>query len=443
MVDALLDDVLDEGGRSAVDAHLSRCADCRSFRNGARRVRDVLRDQPLVPASDLAVRRMWEALDRRLDEPARPERPAGRSWWLVAACAAAVVLGTAGAVAWTARHASPPPARLAERARPAGEVRPAPPLAPSPPADAPALPAIASSIIGGSRVVRSGNDRGSSDLERAAVERGDHVVTASGSAAEVGIGEDIVVHLGPESDVALARLDPSSPSLELAAGWVVCHVVHREPPVPFTVVAGGMEVRVTGTVFAVERTSGGAVDVRVAQGSVEVVTAGEPAVIVEADRAASFPRARVRALEPTLAARDAALARGELTPDREPVVEASLDELFEQAEADRREGRYDRAAAIYRRIAGADRSGAAGGTAMISLGQLCLGRLGRPDEARLAFATYLSRQPGGALRQEAYVGLLRSHRALGQSAEAARVARRYLDEFPAGRYREAAEEELR
>ena len=443
-VEDLLDDRLDEPGRISLDEHLSGCSECREYRVGARRAQELLQGQSLKLASDAAVNRMWEKLEGKLDEPALAFSPPRSRRWSFIAAAAAVTLLSGMLLTWALNDSDGP----LVSSRSAGPVITQRPTQPSNVSESPAETPIPTSVrcIASRGTIR--HSRGDTGLASLTTESmllaGDRIVTEEDSTATVRLGDIISAHLGPSTSLQLVDSSTETPTLELLEGWLVCEVSPLEESRSFDVHARGAVVRVVGTVFAVETVGENEVEVRVAEGRVEVSMSaeGEERVVLNEEQTALFPSAATNELDDELAERDLALTRGETTerPRSEPAL--GVDELFELAEEARRTGRHAQAATLYRRIASMDRSGAAGGTALISLGQLCVGRLGRPGEARRAFEAYLSRNRRGPLSQEAYVGLMRAHRAQGRTDAARRVARQYLDTYVEGRYRHVAREVL-
>ncbi len=447
MIEELLDDQLDESGRIALDEHLSQCTSCRDYREGSRRTRELLQEQPLNLASDAAVRRMWGKLEKRLDEPVQVVPPARRTRWHIVAAAAMVALVAGAALTWFSSNgvrnsvdlvSADPVIEEEGVRREAPDPEPSPELAPPPPEPSARFVAANGSI----RLSRGELEPDTPVARGASLLAGDRLATDAESTASFRIGDVISAYMGPRTTLDVRDLSAESPSLELVEGWVVFEVSPLEPSATFDVGVRGARVRVVGTVFAVETLGEEEVEVRVVEGRVEVSTGDNEPVIVNSEHTAELPRATVVELDDELTTRDRALARGDASPRPSIASPPDIDELFEQAEEARRAGRHTQAASLYRRIATMDRSGASGGTALISLGQICLGRLGRPGEARRAFETYLSRHERGPLSQEAYVGLMRAHRASGRADSARRVARQYLDVYSTGRYRHIAEEIL-
>ncbi len=450
MIEELLDDRLDEPGRVALDEHLRRCPNCQGYRHAALHARETLGGQPLSSPSDRAIDRMWRALDRKLDQDDprhsyRP-RPLGLKVTPLRVAAGAALAASVAAVAlglpwlW-------PPERTEDLAQAVRETSSDPEPEERSPAEGPVERASGPALVltrGDAEIRRADEPLG--ELE-GGLRDGDEVRTADGAVAVLGRGDEIRLALGPQSALTLERLAPGALEVNLESGWLVGQVDPGEQALEVKVRTPAGVVFVLGTIFAVEVAASGSVEVRVTRGQVTFEMDGEedePAPeTVSAGQVASFPSGQTVEVSPRVVGRDQALLEGRLMPrPAEVVVTTDVETLFEQAETARRGGQLRRAAALYTRIAATDPRGASGGTALISLGQLSLGPLGQPAQARQAFSSYLSSRRR-SLRQEAFVGLLRAQRALGQMGPARRTARQYLDEYQSGRYRHVAEELLR
>jgi hypothetical protein len=277
-----------------------------------------------------------------------------------------------------------------------------------------------------------------------AIQQGSRVETWERSTAVLRLGDHVRAALGPGSSLEIRSVSPEGADVVLGRGWLVCDVDPGRLAAGLTVRAPGGRVEVLGTRFAVEIGQGGELEVRVLRGRVAWVSdRGGASVELEAGESAVLPGSAAHRLADDLARRDAALLGGELVAAGGERVEPDLGQLFAEAEQARREGEHERAAARYRRIAARDPGGAAGGTALVSLGQLSLGPLGRPADARRAFSDYLASHPSGPLREEAWVGLIRAELALGHTDAARVAAARYLRDHPSGRYARIAEELVR
>ena len=454
MIEELLEDRLDEPDRTALDDHLLRCESCQGYRNAAMIALDVLGDQPLVSPSERALDRIWRDLDRRLDQDESGSAESSRSVGANGAPARVVPMRLVGvsvaiaaalaAVAFGIFWAWSPLSRDETVARDDTSRRGPALVAESPPEQAAPVEAQEPRDVSGLALAQ-----GSAEVSRDGAQvqvspdlpilGGDEVQTADDGVAVLRRDDEVTLALGPGTTLGVDRVSTGSVEVSLSSGWLAGRVDHGDEPLEVRVETPAGELHVLGTIFAVEVTSADAVTVRVSRGEVAFEThEGQGRVTVAAGHEAVFPEARTTETSQQVVRRDEALLNGRLEAPSEAVATASVEELFERAEAARRGGRHAQAASLYRRIAASDNS-SAGGTALISLGQLSLGPLGQPAQARRAFSSYLS-SGRRALRQEAFVGLLRSQRALGQSAAARATARRYLEQYPNGRYRSVAEE---
>ena len=154
-----------------------------------------------------------------------------------------------------------------------------------------------------------------------------------------------------------------------------------------------------------------------------------------AESTRSTSKRLLRRIERHLAAGDPArarkLARSYLRKSGAPA--AALQTLV--AESYVREHAYRLAASVYLRIHRRFTASNYGAQALYMAGSLELDQVRRPRRAKAHFSRYLALYATGRLRQGAYIMLIRALRASGMSREARRVARRYIREYPKGRYR--------
>lgn len=450
LIDEAFDDGLDEATRLDLDGHLSACPACRRFCESAGTVREVLEAQPDVLPSDEKVRQMRANFEWKLEQEPLP-RPHGRraGLWAVGLAAAVACLCIAGwlAVSFISGDSSP--------STPTASSSHSPPSPPSPPASQEMIdgssatrpelaPSIASVEAISQGVTINREDQAIDVAQTMQLNEGDRVTTGEGGRGALSLNEGVRVALGRSTSMELQQLTIEELTVYLTEGWIVCSVApdqghHLEVRTTTT------SIRVVGTVFAVEASSEGVAQVRVIEGRVEVITREGQTTRLEAGQTIQFPEGGQQPLSRHATARDQALLLGDLIPSA-PSQDAhgtptkvDLGELFRQAEASRRQGDCARATSLYKRIVSSNPSGASAGTALISLGQHCLGGCRCAGEARRAYRAYISGHRGGSMRQEAFVGLMRAERALGHLDAARTVARRYLNEHPNGRYTSMAE----
>jgi len=434
-IEEALDDDLDERSRLDLDAHLAQCPSCQQFCRSAGTVREILEAQPDVYPPEATVRAMRARLETLIaQEPVPTLRGRRHRFWVVGLAAAAACLCV---VTWLAvAHRRAPSTQHLVESRPEA-VRPpieGPAVAPAP--EPPEPTARVALLTGALDVERRGHALEGS-LQTSLLE-GDRLGTRAEGSTVVAFGEGARVALGPETSIELRRLTTSARTISLSAGRIACEVApHRGEELEVSTTEA--TIVVVGTQFAVEVGDTGEVEVRVVEGRVAVTSPSGAVIELEGGQRGRFPGGRVEPLAERMAARDAALLRGEVVATAEPRAPVDLGELFRRAEEARRQGSCSRATHLYERIIAAGGSGASAGTAQISLGQLCLGACRCPGTARRAFRSYLSGH-GGAMREEAFVGLIRAERALGHQGAARATAQRYLSENPQGRYAAMARE---
>lgn len=229
------------------ERHVARCAACRVESEVVARLKNTDRPGPAPILDDLS-RRRWidqtfdraeRALAEEVAERAERRFPIVR----VAAIAAAVILA-AGAAFYLARGEAPAPTgasaiHLATRA--AGKVL----------------------LVSGEVSVTA-----ASDLEAGEIGVGGGIATGVGGAIAALEG-GVLVRLAPETSVKVARSDPAASELRLERGAVFVSVDPNRKGRRFSVLAGDRAIRVTGTIFSVERGTAGD-SVSVFRGSVAV-----------------------------------------------------------------------------------------------------------------------------------------------------------------------------
>ncbi len=109
-----------------------------------------------------------------------------------------------------------------------------------------------------------------------------------------------------------------------------------------------------------------------------------------------------------------------------------VDTLVSLAQAKRKAGMYPVAAETYRRLIREFPDSHVAQNAIVSLGQLELVELGRPQKALTLFKKYLINAPNGFLAQEARLGQVRAYNRLGYADGVVRAATEYLKVHPGG-----------
>jgi tetratricopeptide (TPR) repeat protein len=244
------------------------------------------------------------------------------------------------------------------------------------------------------------------------------------------------------TEITRRNLDSPERFLELARGHVVVSLEPQPAGTSFSIVTAEGRVTAIGTVFSVESRERDTTVARVLEGKVAVrddgsstprpLRAGESLRLGTPKASAISAHERERDLSLLPADIRAALAGDSAaTPPASSAAStpaATPEALLEQALALRAQGQFRRAAEVYRRVHAASPASAAGGTALVSLGELSLSSLRDPRGALAAFDSYLSR--GGALSQEAAYGRVRALRALGRTAEERSATERFLAQYP-------------
>jgi ferric-dicitrate binding protein FerR (iron transport regulator) len=259
--------------------------------------------------------------------------------------------------------------------------------------------------------------------------------------AEAGCSEilrGVVVCTAAGTALTGKDLESKGRFLQLARGRVVVSLAPQPAGTSFSIVTPAGSVTAVGTVFSVESAEDGTITARVAEGKVVVREKDVPAPRpLRAGESLRLGAAKPSALTAQERERDLSLLPAELRAPhpnesvRSPSASApasSLEASLQQALALRAQGEFRRAAEVYRKIYEAGPRSAAGGTALVSLGEISLSSLNDPRAALAAFDAYLSL--GGALSQEAAFGKIRALRALGRTAEERTAIERFVARYP-------------
>ncbi|HUT77981.1 MAG TPA: tetratricopeptide repeat protein [Polyangia bacterium] len=295
------------------------------------------------------------------------------------------------------------------------------------------------------------------------MEPGDTVVTIDGSST-LDLPTGIRMAVGPLSRMRLERFDPEEIAVSLDGGEIVAALEAGRSGPPFVVVSPAGRVRVTGTVLRVE--VAGDVTVDVLRGSVRVedglhdghVEAGERVVlgvsgavpIPEGTASAALTAARAGGLLDGVVfpapgrvlpaddgppppsgpvspeARTTAPAPAAPRPEGGETVEALLFRAGELRVAKDWAG----AAAAYREIFERHPDSSQARTSILSLAEIELVHLGRPDSALARFELYLTSWPDGSLAPEAELGRARALGRLGRTAEETAALRAFVSRYP-------------
>jgi ferric-dicitrate binding protein FerR (iron transport regulator) len=218
---------------------------------------------------------------------------------------------------------------------------------------------------------------------------------ANGSRVEFG---ESTIDVGPASAVRLTGDDSRGVVVTLDRGRVECDVTPRRGRPPFVVDAGGVEVRVIGTHFVVERTAD-TVAVDVQRGQVDVTSGGERSLV---SAGSHWPRST----EAAPGAEDTAAPEASSAPaearggsSSAPRSAGSTSPRDQYDTASRLEARQPEAAlAMYRDLA--RQGGAWGRNALFAEGRLQADR-GDKEDARHLLRDYLARYPSGPNAEDA------------------------------------------
>jgi tetratricopeptide (TPR) repeat protein len=441
----VVDGRLDPVATVRLHAHIEGCPACRTRAAFWRAA--VPKMRALAPAGPeaMSIRRMQVEIERLVGaEAASPAPRASWRWPRLFVPATLTLVGAAAVL-------------LALRA-------PSKPLAPGPAAETgyATLTRVTGALTIGGRA-QAAAARLPADRE---------IVLAAATEAELSLDRGSTLRIdGP----ARLRLGGTARAVEvrLDAGTLAAAVAHRVAGETFAVATPDLRVEVRGTKFAVVatpigssvRVSEGRVAVRFSDGSERPVAAGESAAwpvpaapppaaaLPVPGTAAAEPRpacgAVVRACEEAGRAARRSMRSGDAahalrliaagghdarTPDATCAssLTACEDELrYLRAEAFRQQGELDDAVAAYHQL---DRHGAPAAmrqNALYAAAQIEQ-RQGHKVRAHSDYEKALGAAPEGALREEALVGSMESAAALGDTARARQLARRYLATFPSG-----------
>jgi FecR-like protein len=259
----------------------------------------------------------------------------------------------------------------------------------------------------------------------------------------VTLGDGSSVKLASQSEVRVRGNRSSAISLALSRGELACDVTHREER-KFSVLAGDVEVRVVGTKFSVKRTAGPnpRVEVSVARGVVEVVSARRPGVVARVAAGQNWiqdPENAVTPLEPSATAgepsapsSDAPKRDAPSGPASSSPTSPSARELFEKAGESRRAGDAAAAAHAYEELLRLHAGDARASLAAFELGRLRMDRLGDLSGAIVALERAVALHIGPSFREDALARLVSVYASQGNFAACRRAQERYLSSYPAG-----------
>lgn len=279
------------------------------------------------------------------------------------------------------------------------------------------------------------------------------------------LGDGSSLEVAPRSRFEIEEVGDGRVALGLVRGRMACDV-QPDPERVFVVHAGGVEVRVIGTRFSVERVATSElsrVEVRVERGVVEVrrqdegaaprrLEAGDSWVIEErlGLHDAERPLPGEPMVEPPSAEPE---GPGEGTPSGSPQGSAGpapkdskagppgLEEddvarsLFAAGNEARRAGRFGDAADAFAQLVEQFPGDARTGLAAFELGRLRMDQLGDPVGAARALQRALASGPAASFREDAMARLVRVRARLGSMEQCREAKRAYARDYPRGVHR--------
>jgi transmembrane sensor len=307
--------------------------------------------------------------------------------------------------------------------------------------------------------LRLGGTRGSTIVDGTIVES---APAGDGARTSITLADGSRVDLGLSSRARLTSTKPKAIRIDLERGSIEVEATHVEGRT-FEVAAGGYEVHVVGTHFAVQREPGERITVRVDRGAVDVVASaggearrlaageqwsapdGEAALApsqVPAVPAASTPIGTTAAVPPEGSGTiDAPAARPSVgaTGGGATHHDETARELFDEAQRARADGRADDAARAFDRLRRTYPHDARAALSALELGRLRLDRLDDPRGAEEALHDAIALGPRSPFREDAEARRVEALGRMGDAAGCASARAAYLARWPNGTYRRAVE----
>jgi hypothetical protein len=268
------------------------------------------------------------------------------------------------------------------------------------------------------------------------------------------------VSLAARTELQVRGNQPSRVALSLTRGKVECDVTHRADRT-FTVIAGDVEVRVVGTKFTVQATSGDdpRVEVSVLRGVVEVISKRGPGAVARVAAGQSWiqipepslpvpstPLPRESRVAPAVGGSPPLPSTNEALPSTNEPRDAhaaaaavsvvgsgpSARELFEKAGESRRSGDARAAARAYEELLRLHPSDGRASLSSFELGRLRMDRLSDPTGAITALEHAVALNIGPSFREDALARLVSVYASQGNFAACGRARDRYLASYPSG-----------
>lgn len=268
---------------------------------------------------------------------------------------------------------------------------------------------------------------------------------ASDTPTSVALDDGSVIELDAHTSLRGVARTANEVTLELEHGEATFEVSH-DPRRAFRVSSGDVSVRVIGTRFEVSREAGH-VAVVVERGRVEV-RRGEELVVLGAgerwsgeewiaeatlDEAPALEPAPIEEVEEEIeevAVREPARERRVREEETDPADAARA--LFEAAQAARRGGRPDRAAALFAELVEQHPGDPRAGLAAFELGRIRLDVMHDVGGSIEALERALDLAPHGGFRQDALARLVLLYDRRGDLARCHEAQSRYLLDYPDG-----------
>jgi transmembrane sensor len=300
---------------------------------------------------------------------------------------------------------------------------------------------VAAGAVAALALVAVGVQRYRGNVEAVSAWQGAALETA-GDAMAVELDDGSRLEIAAHTHVKMTENRPSAVALALSRGRVDLDITPR-PDRKFSVVAAGVEVRVTGTRFSVELSSQRRVEVEVTRGSVEVswrgaavpkrLAAGERwSVDLNQPSVEGTPPIASETPAPPSAPTDVeAPAPSASHVPREPAV-AGARELFDLGNAARRAGDVAGAARAYELLLEHHPRDARAGLAAFELGRLRMDRLGDVHGAIQALQRAVALAPGAGFREDAMARLVDAYASAGATERCRSAQSAYLESYPAG-----------
>ena len=257
--------------------------------------------------------------------------------------------------------------------------------------------------------------------------------------------------LAEGGDASVIKESSSELAIRVESGLVAVRFdSNRRESSILRVEAGDVQVKVTGTIFAVERHLD-AVRVDVLRGSVECLYGAHSAESIEITVGQSWRTAnqKLTQLDHERALRIEALlklptdsktsytssAKHQATPVKKMPSKVSL---LAEARRCRIQKDWKCAEHSYTQLQGYYPKSAEAITSLISLAQLRLNKLGKPQKALAQFRFYLKAKPSGPLAEEAVYGMSLAYKTLGRRDDERKVLQKFVREYPKSQlYKEA------